>query len=485
MKKYLNLRLITLLHCALVLTVCLFPACKKHQDKIATATDDNGIPFSIIERLKKDGYSINGIIAYKDGYIVEGDIILSKADLTNTSPRMAQRGEERKMANNLLFVEKIAQYRTTNLVSGFTPTNPRTITVSLASGFPTAYSTALDAALARYNTVGLGLNFVTTSGTADIAITINNSLPSGVYGGSNGFPSATGDPNHSIEVNVSYIGNNPNMGFLTTFFAHEIGHCIGFRHTDYFDRSFSNCQYASQLYNGYDEQSGTVGAIHIPGTPTAGDPGSWMLACSGQTTDRPFNANDITALKALYPRTYTNVEKSKIFLRDNCSGGYAGTAVTYTVAANTYTSAIDQADADQKALNDINANGQAYANANGTCVLASTFTFGRVDYPAPPGVSVSGMNPVTVQFLQNSAVVRKVTIPLTGNISEAITPGTYNLKFIIPSVSYPVYFYVRSTNAPYNIEYWYRLSNTNTYTTPTLTFSGGSTIGIDLTNDAL
>ncbi|WP_262510258.1 zinc-dependent metalloprotease [Sediminitomix flava] len=30
-----------------------------------------------------------------------------------------------------------------------------------------------------------------------------------------------------------------NLGNLTIIIAHEIGHCIGFCHTDYMDRSFS------------------------------------------------------------------------------------------------------------------------------------------------------------------------------------------------------------------------------------------------------
>jgi hypothetical protein len=42
-----------------------------------------------------------------------------------------------------------------------------------------------------------------------------------------------------------------------------------------------------------------VGAVHIPGTPTGGDPNSWMLACSNGT-NRPFNANDKIALAYLY-----------------------------------------------------------------------------------------------------------------------------------------------------------------------------------------
>jgi YD repeat-containing protein len=67
------------------------------------------------------------------------------------------------------------------------------------------------------------------------------------------------------------------------------------------------------------------------------------------------------------PTYYFNVQMSQVFTRNNCPGGQTGSQVTYTVAANTYSSTISQADANQQAQNNINTNGQAYANTNGTC----------------------------------------------------------------------------------------------------------------------
>ncbi len=43
-----------------------------------------------------------------------------------------------------------------------------------------------------------------------------------------------------------------------------------------------------------------VGAVHIPGTPTGANSGSWMLACIGSGVNRPFNTNDVTALNYVY-----------------------------------------------------------------------------------------------------------------------------------------------------------------------------------------
>lgn len=67
---------------------------------------------------------------------------------------------------------------------------------------------------------------------------------------------------------------------------------------------------------------------------------------------------------------YKNVIKSGSFQKNNCVSGGTGSWVTYSVAAGTYSSTISQADADTKAQNDVNNNGQAYANANGSCTLS-------------------------------------------------------------------------------------------------------------------
>lgn len=95
-------------------------------------------------------------------------------------------------------------------------------------------------------------------------------------------------------MNSRAIGTNPNANYLATILAHELGHCIGFRHTDYMNRAYS-CGGSPT-----NEGASTVGAVHIPGTPTTADPNSWMLACIGSGQNRPFNANDKTALNYLY-----------------------------------------------------------------------------------------------------------------------------------------------------------------------------------------
>jgi hypothetical protein len=215
-----------------------------------------------------------------DNYLVEGDILLTAANLSeaSTSPNL-------RIAEN-------EQYRTTNLVKNL----PRTITVSV-SNLPTVYATATSNAVARYNALGLTIQFQIVSSGGNIQVIGFNEGPSGGYItlGSSGFPTSAGDPYNQIQMNTNEqaYGTNPDVNYLTSVLQHEIGHCIGFRHTDYMNRAFS-C--GGRHVN---EGSAGIGAINIPGTPTKADAGSWMLACSSGT-DRTFNPNDVIALNYLY-----------------------------------------------------------------------------------------------------------------------------------------------------------------------------------------
>lgn len=72
-----------------------------------------------------------------------------------------------------------------------------------------------------------------------------------------------------------------------------------------------------------------------------------------------------------------NVEKSKVFYKNDCEDGFIGAPYTYTVEAGKYTSDVSQEDADQKALDDIEENGQDQANLNGECVTDPNYFVGK------------------------------------------------------------------------------------------------------------
>ena len=84
------------------------------------------------------------------------------------------------------------------------------------------------------------------------------------------------------------------------------------------------------------------------------------------------NSSDVTP--CVGQTVYYNDEQSQGFYKNDCSNG-TGSLVTYDVPMNTYSSTISKDDANNKALSDIAANGQAYANANGTCTIYAQITY--------------------------------------------------------------------------------------------------------------
>lgn len=73
---------------------------------------------------------------------------------------------------------------------------------------------------------------------------------------------------------------------------------------------------------------------------------------------------------------YYNSVKSQSYTKNNCAAGTfpSQVPVTYTVPAGKYFSSLSQADADQKATDDVALNAQNYANGNGACTYTCSIT---------------------------------------------------------------------------------------------------------------
>jgi hypothetical protein len=179
------------------------------------------------------------------------------------------------------------QYRTSNLVS----LSQRKICINPTSSFASysKLSTGLNYAIANYNALPLVWDMArgpTTGCTSNISAR----TMSGV-GGSAGFPSG-GLPYSIINIGVGLQSYSVDVN--EHVITHELGHTIGFRHSDYYNRSIS-------CGSGGNEGSAGVGAIHIPGTPTTATVGgSVMNSCFRSTETGEFKSSDVTALNYLY-----------------------------------------------------------------------------------------------------------------------------------------------------------------------------------------
>jgi hypothetical protein len=254
-----------------VVGIAIF-SCKKDQKNVTEPVSQD-----VIDKIAAMGFTSSNVQRIDEGYLVEGDIIIT-SELLNSSPQ-----------SQFLRVGDEEQYRTTNLIKSL----PRTITVSLDRRIPSAYGPVLDEMVNRYNALNLQVHFQKVSSGGQIVFKVAH----GSYLASSGFPSSQGSPYPTVNVNTNAIGTGTSSTFINyaaTIFAHEVGHCIGFRHTDYMNRAYS-CGGSA-----VNEGASTVGAILIPGTPSGPDPNSWMLACIGSGQNRPFNSNDRTALNYLY-----------------------------------------------------------------------------------------------------------------------------------------------------------------------------------------
>lgn len=246
-------------------------------------TDDN-----LLNALKTLDIDV-GVVSKGDFYLPDGtteERIYIGSDITFTQEEL-----------NLLIEAngQGRQYRTFNLVTG----SNQTIDILGYTGGSQALSskaqTALQWAVDNYNNLSTSLQFNLTFGTnfqaADMVVYDNTVNTPGGTGGVAGFPTSAGAPNKFVQIyGIEQFSTNVNEHVIT----HEIGHSIGFRHSDWFDRL--SCPSSSQG----NEGTGSDGAVHIPGTPTGRDLTSVMQACFSTSEDGEFNANDVTALEFMY-----------------------------------------------------------------------------------------------------------------------------------------------------------------------------------------
>ena len=272
------------------------------------------------------GFSKTNIVDAGKEYIVEGDIVFPK------DMKLANGGKSGR-------VDQVYAGLLANVAH-------QVISVAIDPGLVN-YTPEVTSALSLWNNSGSNVHFVlvTDDGTQNITI-FNVDLGADTCGRA-GFPN-NGIPFNNVQINSAWVAGQ-SFGERMVNVAHELGHCIGFFHTNLPPGNYT------------DPDTGTnYNVVDVPGWGGS-DASSIMNGGLCGSLQTVLSAHDIGAVKALYadPKplntsiTITSTQfiaswsnPASAILSDTRGsvrvsyGGYSGTsisgAVTLPASANSY-----------------------------------------------------------------------------------------------------------------------------------------------------
>lgn len=264
---------------------------------LTSGSSGSGIPIRDRAAIQELGFSTRHVVDRGRYYVVEGDIAIDKEHLHDaleaaSRPKPVMKGaalekgwrpwgpaEPPRSRASRSPVGPRFQYRATTLVDQSRVRNIRVDLSALAS--EPAWQNAARQAMTEWNAiVGAAINF-TEGAPGDIVIQFED-FGNTQYAALAALPrhGVNGGPGPLIRINTQFIWLNNSVKL--TLLAHELGHTIGFRHT--------NWQEAG-------EDPGIAGAHGIYGTPQV-DPNSVMNHTVGSWSG--FSSYDERAAITLY-----------------------------------------------------------------------------------------------------------------------------------------------------------------------------------------
>ncbi|WP_299443897.1 M57 family metalloprotease [uncultured Aquimarina sp.] len=268
-----------------ILTTFLY-SCQTNEDIESENTQE--VPTEVLLKLQKLGVNTTGVISYTqelpDGTKELGwlshDIFLSHDDIKNM-PDLPSSEDE--------ITQKL--YRTNNLVN--VPNNGQRVITVRGRSLNRNLRRGLRRAVANYNNLNLKfrleLSFGNNNGGKNIVVFSNSSNS---QGGVAGFP-RNGNPFNRVEIDGG--SSSLPIGAIEHLMTHELGHCVGLRHSDFGTRS--SCPPFLQG----NEGAGSIGAVFIPGTDGSTDSqASVMRACFRVNESGNFFRQDRVGLRRIY-----------------------------------------------------------------------------------------------------------------------------------------------------------------------------------------
>lgn len=201
---------------------------------LLACTNDRKEDQSILEQQRILDYLVNtygfkseDIFLHNDHFIVENDTEfpiegfweLYGVDSPNEMPLYSsstETAEDRRHRRH--------SYRVTGM---------NTVTVNVRKGVPADWVFAITSAVTEWNNLGGGIKFVCAYMDKDaygcININMDSNVPAHLVAQTT-FPASNGTPGRYMRINPAY--NNLSFSRKKFTIIHEIGHAIGFRHTD-------------------------------------------------------------------------------------------------------------------------------------------------------------------------------------------------------------------------------------------------------------